>query len=254
LPPGIVPGHTMPMFPRISLARIGQTLSSPLPRMLLLSLALHLALVMLIQPRPGRALPNTQLISARIVSAAPPQMDAEPAPDEIVTDDLLTARDQPAPVDAVAVKPPEPATPTAAMPEAPVKSPPTTQAADPDINPSRLPAQAVPNVLPSVPVMLDTTWYSARQLDIQPKAQHSIDPDYPEAARLDGTEGAVTLLLRINELGEVKAVTVESGNPPGVFEASAKAAFETARFIPARLAGRPVRAEIRIRVTYRLNE
>lgn len=244
----------MPMLPRISLARIGEILRLPLPRMLLLSLALHLAVVMLIQPRPSRPLPNTQLISARIVAATPLQEVATPVPDEIVADDLPAVLDRPAPAEARPGSAPEQAEPVAATPEAPVKSMPTAHVADPDSNPSRLPAPADANLLPSIPVMLDTTWYSARQLDVQPKAREHIEPEYPEAARLDGTIGTVTLLLRIDEFGEVKAVTVESGNPPGVFDASAKAAFEVARFSPARLAGRPVRAEIRIRVTYRLND
>lgn len=231
---------------------------SPLARMLLLSTAVHLALAGLIQPRPGSSTPVVSSISARIVeplpaSAEPPlaeaslaEIEAMALPDPI----SLPAEALPAVPVEPAARPPERV--NAAEPPAP--APPVRAVTTEDLNPSRLPARKTENLLPSVPVMLDTTWYSARQLDVQPKAEYSIEPDYPEDARRDGTRGNVTLLIRVDELGEVKQVTVESGNPPGVFDESAKLAFEQARFIPARLNGQAVRAEIRIRVTYTLND
>lgn len=227
--------------------------------MLMLSLALHMALIMLIQPRPGSTIPYSQTIRARIVAATPAASEAEPVPDQRIPDDLLAALDTLAPPnpEAVPVRVPEPPTESPAetrVAAEPVPAVPSAHAPDPDLNPSRLPARESPDLLPSVPVMLDTTWYNARQLDVQPKARYGIEPAYPEDARRASIVGTVTLLMRINELGEVKEVTVESATPPGVFDASAKQAFASARFAPARLAGQAVRAEIRIRVTYTLND
>jgi protein TonB len=119
---------------------------------------------------------------------------------------------------------------------------------------SRLPGQAAARLLPSVPVMLDTTWYGSRQLDVQPKARQAIEPAYPESARRDGVEGTVILVMRIDELGRIREMSVESAQPPGIFDESALRAFQAARFDPAILAGRAVRSEVRIRVNYSLDD
>lgn len=242
--------------PRLDPARLARFARLPLTRMLLLSLGVHVALVLAVQPRPGSAIPYTHVISARIVE---PQAIAEPEkfPDQTIPDDLLDALRLPLPAETEAVaRQVEPAREksqevVAVAPER-VETPPRT--VDPELNHSRHPAPTDATALPSVPVMIDTNWYTARQLDVQPKARHAIKPDYPEEARKAGIEGVVTLIVRVNELGEVKDVKVESATPTGVFDDSAVKAFEAGEFQPARLAGRTVRAEIRIRVTYQLDD
>jgi protein TonB len=224
--------------------------------MLLLSLGVHVALVMAVQPRPGSAIPYTHVISARIVETKSEKAPDRP-PDQPVPDDLSQALKLPPPVQTPAVTPvpsPVPEAPRAVVAAAPVRVDTPARAVEPEQLPSRQPTRPDESALPSIPVMIDTNWYSARQLDVQPRARHAIEPDYPVEARKSGIEGVVTLIVRVNELGEVKSVKVESGTPPGVFDASAIKAFEAGSFLPARLAGRAVRAEIRIRVTYQLND
>lgn len=228
----------------------------PLMRMLLLSLGVHVALVLAVQPRPGSAIPYTHVISARIVE---PKAAAEPEkfPDQTVPDDLLDALRLPLPAETESVArqaEAAPEKPREAIAVAPERVETPARKVEPDLNPSRHAAPPDSSALPSVPVMIDTTWYTARQLDVQPKARRAIKPDYPEEAWKAGTEGVVTLIVRVDELGEVKDVKVESATPAGVFDDSAVKAFEAGVFQPARLAGRAVRAEIRIRVTYQLED
>lgn len=216
---------------------IVQALRGPLLRMLLLSLSLHAAVIMIVQPRPYPAAPDVVVLSARLADAVaePAQVPLpEPAePVQPVVEPAPAAEEKPAPPQPVAAASPEPVVPTATVPL------PRAEPADaPD--------------LPSVAVMVDSTWYEARQLDAQPRAMARIEPAYPEAARRQGIEGTVKLRLRIDEFGVVREVEVEEGEPPGVFDASALEAFSQGRFVPARKDGRPVRALIYIRVRYEL--
>lgn len=222
--------------------------------MLLLSLAAHLAVILGVSPRPGGSLPYTQVISARIVEAPP--VGSEPALPPVMPDPEVPPAIEAPPVPEAT---PEPTRDTAPEPRVEASTAtgaaqPATRASAVEATPSRLPSQEAPKLLPSVPVMLDTTWYGSRQLDVQPKARQAIVPVYPETARYGGVEGTVTLLVRVDELGRVREVSVESATPPGVFDDSALAAFKAARFNPAMLDGRAVRAEVRIRVNYSLND
>lgn len=234
-----------------------------MPRMVLLSVSLHLALIMLIQPAPGQRGVMTPAIEARIVSkeaVAIPEAGLEAI--EPIQEVASVA--EAVPVESkVPVVPVEKAAEPVPMPPAATVSPTIAPAlvAEPPVAASPMsampPIPAAPSMadaLPTVPVMLDTNWYTARQLDQQPKARVSIKPEYPHQARLDGLSGTVTLVLRIDEFGIVRDAKVEQATPEGVFEESALAAFLQARFAPARIAGREVRAEIRIRVTYSLTD
>jgi protein TonB len=100
--------------------------------------------------------------------------------------------------------------------------------------------------------MVDTTWYGARQLDVQPRTLKPVQPAYPPQARRRGLEGTVKLQLRIDEYGVVQEAAVEEGDPPGVFDAAALDAFRTARFLPAQKNQRPVRALVHVRVVFKL--
>jgi protein TonB len=242
------------MSPRFSPDLPGRLARQALPRMLLLSLGVHLVVIFGVQARPGSSTPYTHVISARIVENRP-AVPAMPAPDQAIPEDL--------PRDFAA--PPKHADPVPGLPDsgkqAPSEAPKAiaelalaASATKPAVEPSSAPVRDTPKLLPSVPVMVDTTWYSARQLDTQPKARFTIEPAYPEEARQAGIVGTVTLLVRVDEFGMVKEAKVESATPPGVFDESALQAFKAGQFIPARIAGKPVRAEIRIRVTYSLSD
>lgn len=203
---------------------------TPLSRMLMLSAALHAALIMVVQPRPFPAVTEVVVISARLLG--------QPAASAV----------------KAAVPAPQPAG-TAANPEVRAPAPPSpAQSSDhaAGVTVSGQPAPATS--LPSLPVMVDTTWYEARQLDVQPQTKVRITPDYPADAAQRGVEGTVTLKLWVDEFGTVQRLEVEQGSPPGVFDASAVTAFARAPFLPARKDGQPVRALIRVRVRYDLED
>jgi protein TonB len=79
-------------------------------------------------------------------------------------------------------------------------------------------------------------------------------PDYPAALRTAGIEGVVMVRMVVDTLGRVEegTVVVVSSTHLG-FEAAAIAAVIRARFIPARLAGRPVRQLVQQSVRFRLD-
>lgn len=123
-----------------------------------------------------------------------------------------------------------------------------------EVPPPAMPAspaieQATP-LLPAleVPLLEDPTWYPAKQLDVHPTALHEIKPVYPE----QDVEGRVVLLLLIDEAGVVKEATVVEANPEGVFEESARAAFSNARFAPAQKNGRAVKSRLQYVISYEL--
>lgn len=231
---------------------IGQAWRASFTRMLLLSLGLHAAVIMIVQPRPFPDVAEIVVIDARLSERtgdqavpevpppAPPTALSEaapsPTPQAVSRPELAAVPERPA---AVAT-----AKPTAPMPklEAPVVPPPAART-----------ESAVTPSLPSVPVMIDTNWYEARQLDVQPVAARAISPRYPPDAARQGIEGTVKLRLRIDEFGVVKDAEVEEGDPPGVFDESALEAFRKGQFRPAQKDGRPVRALIYIRVRYELD-
>jgi protein TonB len=117
------------------------------------------------------------------------------------------------------------------------------------LGPVPLPAPPPDSDLPSVamPLLADPTWYSPQQLDVYPRALSSVQPAYPAQT---GIRGEVTLLLMVNERGTVEDVSVVRAVPEGYFEAAAVAAFQAARFEPARKDGRNVRSRIVLRVSF----
>jgi protein TonB len=62
----------------------------------------------------------------------------------------------------------------------------------------------------------------------------------------------VVLQLLINERGSVDEVAVVRAEPSGVFEKSALAAFDSARFSPGILFGAAVKSQLLVEVQYRL--
>lgn len=89
---------------------------------------------------------------------------------------------------------------------------------------------------------------TAAQLDSPPRPLDDIQPEYPATAGLQ--QGTVVLKLLISSHGEVDDVTVVDASPKGVFEASAIAAFGSAKFAPGRYLGAPVASQITIAVDY----
>jgi protein TonB len=97
---------------------------------------------------------------------------------------------------------------------------------------------------------VDLTYYSARDVDVHPRALREVRPDYPAAADRQQLSGKVMLQLKLEADGRVSDVDVVRADPPGVFEESAIKAFRAARFAPAQRNGQPVRALVLIEVVY----
>jgi len=226
----------------------------PMARMLLLSLSLHVAVAMLVQPRGYAEHRVVTVIDAQL-TAAPPASPPVPAP---------------APVEPIVQPLPEVKPQELAAPE-PTRSEPAIAAVHDSIKPAPVAdtrltvatteakatvarsAASDAHALPSIPVMIDSHWYDARQLDVQPRASQPINPLYPPEALRRNQQGTVKLKLKIDEFGVVRDVEVQESDPPAVFDDSSLEAFKQGRFEPARKDGRPVRALIYIRVRYELN-
>jgi len=184
-----------------------------------ISLGLHAAVIVLVQVAPpagGRA--DQPTIEVRLMPASEPvsvhATMAGPAPDEL-------------PVAAAAG--PAPTPPPLPMPAAPG-------------------AAAVPAL--AVDSAVDLTYYTARELDVQPRALQDIQPTYPPEADRLRQSGTVRLELKIEADGRVSDVSVVGADPPDVFDESARAAFAAARFSPAQKNGRPVRMRMLVEVSY----
>ena len=223
-----------------------------------ISLGVHAALIALVQVAPPAAMSlGEPVIEARLVSRhaespaieAPPltpQPEPPPVPPEKVP--LLapseTAEAMPVaaplpPPPPQAAPPAAPAQPTTAAPVAAVPQP--VQAAAPPAEPA--PAATITS-------SVDLTYYSARDVDVHPRALREIVPDYPADADRKRLSGKVRLQLKLEADGRVTDIDVVSATPPEVFNESARKAFREARFAPAQKNGRPVRALVLIEVVY----
>lgn len=230
-----------------------------------ISLGLHAALIALVQVVPPTSLSlGEPAIEARLVSApiAPPAVDTPPAaetppapavkapekPPKAVpllapseTPEALPVAEPPAPPPAEPEPPAAEASPVAEAPSvAPADSRPAPVAAPP----------AAPAPVATITSSVDLTFYTARDLDVQPRALREIVPDYPFDADRRRLSGKVRLQLKLEVDGRVSDIGIVSASPPGVFDESALKAFRAARFAPAQKGGRPVRALVMIEVVY----
>jgi protein TonB len=220
-----------------------------------ISLGLHAALIVLVQvvpPAPvslGETVIEARLVSRQAASVAavqppatganPPEVPAETprlVPSE-AADTLPVAQPQVAPPPDV---PPAPA-PAPADPVLPVE--PAVAVPPPAPAPAPAPATAITSAV-------DLTYYSARDVDVHPRALQEVIPVYPADADRRRVSGKLRLRLKLQADGRVSDIEVLSASPPGVFDESALQAFRTARFAPAQKNGRPVRALVEIEVVY----
>lgn len=91
-------------------------------------------------------------------------------------------------------------------------------------------------------------YYPARYLHRRPTPLKPIWPDYPES--LKDQHGRVRILLLINEEGVVDQHRIEVSDPPGMFDAAVVAAFTTARYAPALIAGYQVKSQLLAEVSF----
>lgn len=216
-----------------------------------ISLGLHAVVIALVHVAPpaggGVAAPviEVRLVSTPAASAiteAPPSDAREP---DFVPAARLAPRATP---DALPVPQPiaQPASPPVAG--TPHEMPP----ASPTAPAAPAASSAAPGPAPEAALTsgVDLTYYSARDLDVQPRALRQIRPDYPDEADRQKLSGTLRLQLKLEADGRVSDVDVMSATPPGLFEKSAIKAFRDARFAPAQKNGRPVRALVIIEVVY----
>ena len=210
----------MPVSAAFDEPTISPRLRRPLAAMWI-SLGLHVAVIALVQVSPPVGVTmDPPLIEVRLVSShtVPPAIETPPSPS-------IARKPDVAPVARLAPSPGPEALPVAK----PVAWPPEPPAVEkPDVVPQPA-APAVPAAVaaPSdtpVPApaetltsSVDLTYYSARDLDVQPHALQVIRPDYPSAADRQRLSGKLRLQLKLEADGRVTDVDVVSATPPGVF-------------------------------------
>jgi len=91
-------------------------------------------------------------------------------------------------------------------------------------------------------------YYLPSQLDKRPYLLTRVDPVYPRVAPASG--GQVVLRLLISEEGRVERMVVEKSNPPKKFDEAAMAAFRDAHYSSGILAGKKVKSQIMVEVTF----
>lgn len=216
--------------------------------MLWLSLALHALVIGLTQlPSPVRV-------------PLPPDLRveiAEPAPVGQATPAT------PEPADKPAAKPPQPLLPmqqetprpqaaVAPAPQAVSPALPIPQAAPAPSAPA--PSRESPGPVLDVPLLADTRYYTAKELDVQPFALRRPEPVYPVRAEEQSVAGRVLIRLHLEADGSISRTEVVSVSPGGAYgEMFRKATLDSlrsTRFKPAQRNGQPVRAVVEIPVVF----
>ena len=191
---------------------------------LLLSLGIHAAIIGFVRLKSGVApVVSSKVLEVQMVALHAP---TPPVPPLVSTVPKRIVRDSVAPVPVSAVVPLQPS---------PVQ-PPTSQ---------KLPAIAVP-------LLVDETYYTAKQVDILPRPLHPIMPLYPQDAIIRNLEGSVILDIKLDASGQVESVKVSNSNPPQIFDQAAIDAFMKGVFAPAEKGGHPVKSLMQIKVTFAL--
>ncbi|MDR3393214.1 MAG: TonB family protein [Sulfuriferula sp.] len=218
---------------------------------LLFSIGLHAAIIGLVRLTPVRpSVPSVLQVQLPLPQAAKPA-PVQPVATGVAVKAVSTISPQPIqsrplPAVAPAPVPPLPAVhPVTAVPE----PRPVAQT-----HPGALttPTKAdLPTV--NVPLLVDNTYYTAKEVDVHPRALRAIVPVYPQAAADKNIEGWVLLEIRLDDTGKVEDVKVGDASPPGVFDQAAVDAFLKAGFIPAQKAGRPVKSLVEIKVWFNLD-
>jgi protein TonB len=227
-----------------------------------ISLGVHLAVIALVQVAPPAATPSEEsVIEARLMprqERPPVEADKPPEPEvEMVVKPPKevpvlkpSATAEPLPVAPSVPQLLAPPTPPPPQPEPPVR-PANAAPASPSPEPAAAPAVTpTPAPLATITSSVDLTYYSARDVDVHPRALREIVPDYPFMADRQRLSGKVRLKLKLEADGRISDIEVVSASPPDLFEASALEAFRDVRFAPAQKNGHPVRALVLIEVVY----
>ena len=207
-----------------------------------LSLALHALVIGFARLPPSVKLPLPAEFNVEIAEPAPAlPPPAEPSP-------VAAARPPSSPQlrleasapQAVALPLPSAADPAPPQPVAEVSPP--------------VPVREPPGPVLDVPLLADTRYYLAKELDVQPVALRRPEPIYPPRAEEQGVAGRVLVRLRLEADGSISKTEVVSVTPAGaygdMFRQATLEALRAVRFRPARRGGQPVRAVVEIPVVF----
>jgi Gram-negative bacterial TonB protein C-terminal len=135
----------------------------------------------------------------------------------------------------------------AALEPPPQRSAPPSQPTQKQARPADVPALSVP--LPVPPGFDEAQYTSSGRLSVRPFAMDEISVPSPEGIDYRGVVKAL-LTLFIDEDGTVVRTKIDDADLPPQFQEAAKKAFEQVRFHPGEIDDRPVKARMRIEVTF----
>ncbi len=220
-----------------------------------LSLAVHAAVIGMVRVKPRAVVAMDQVLEARLESQAPvsPRVVEEPL--------LLSSMDNPETLITVPDLQPvvlqtQPQIRPDAKPE-PVSEPIAINSVAEQVRPNNPePAKSQPGPAIDIPLAVDTHYYAAKELDVQPRPVRKIEPAYPAEYESQGASGYVILEMRVESDGQVSDLKVAEIFPSGydAFGREALAAFQGVRFNPARRKGQQVRALFRVKVVFEVKE
>lgn len=211
--------------------------------MLWLSLALHVLVIGLTQlPSPVRV-PLPQDLRVEIAEPAPAAQATPATPESTVK----PAAQPPQPLPLVRQEPARPQATVAPAPQAVSPPMPASQTGP-------APSAPAPGPVLDVPLLADTRYYTAKELDVQPFALRRPEPVYPARAEEQEVAGRVLIRLHLEADGSISRTEVVSVAPGGAFgEMFRRATLDSlagVRFKPARRNGQPVRAVVEIPVVF----
>lgn len=94
--------------------------------------------------------------------------------------------------------------------------------------------------------------YELSELDAPPRAIKQVPPFYPQSLKRNGVEGKVWMVFVVDESGIPQWVQAEKSTHPE-FEASAIQAIRQWRFQPGISKGKPVKTQVRMPMSFKLN-
>lgn len=122
--------------------------------------------------------------------------------------------------------------------------PESTSGSHPQLFEEELPAtgQSVP------PTDFAEAYYGIEKLSRRALVKRDIDQNQPALTKLAG-QGAVILMLFINETGQVDRIEIESSEVPGALTQELAEEFRKVLFHPAQIDGNAVKSRMRIEVS-----
>ncbi len=197
-----------------------------------ISLAVHGALLVLIQAQPGSG--SSSRSGAPLQARIELQPATDQGPETKGPGQMQEAASEPAPMPAVA-EPTQAASPARVTPGTARDEPATAKATDAVTS-----APTTETGRPEVPFTADPTYYAVSVLDTPPRLLGPSDACYPQ-----GATGEVAYVLLINETGKVDQVSVAAVQPTGLFTGAAAELCGQLAFVPGMRNGRPVRSRVR---------